>query len=374
MSDTENDEAVSNFIAFTGSSDPDVALSYLEMSGGDLETAVGLYLEHNNINNSTSSSLPPSDNVQSSMASAEGGRTRSSGTTANIRDFSHAMAEEDFLPNDDEPDWFASEDMADGPSRTSIPMSSFYNNPNFVRAPDQTQRMRLMDDVAGGPYRHSSQFRTLMGISGGPAAFLGEDPEEAAAATAGITSIWGAGPAAALAAAEAMTSRSAAAMLESLEHGLDGSAGDASMGGAPGVGAVPMDVRAMANAAAAAASAGHHRKDSESSTGEKKGGEGRRSPPGAAPSTLSDMFAPPYYVHRAGGFQGARNVARDARRWLLVNIQSEEDFACHALNRDVWGDELVANLVQEGFIFWQQVSVSVSWLLVCLFACRLLRI
>ena len=64
-------------------------------------------------------------------------------------------------------------------------------------------------------------------------------------------------------------------------------------------------------------------------------------------------------MHRAGGFLGARNFAKDARRWLLVNIQSDADFACHALNRDVWRDELVESLVNEGFILWQAVSVCI---------------
>jgi len=74
---------------------------------------------------------------------------------------------------------------------------------------------------------------------------------------------------------------------------------------------------------------------------------------------LSDMFAQPLnLMHTAGGFQGARNDARDARRWLLVNLQSDNDFACHALNRDVWRDELVENLVREGFIFWQSMNTS----------------
>lgn len=78
------------------------------------------------------------------------------------------------------------------------------------------------------------------------------------------------------------------------------------------------------------------------------------------PPSLSTMFAPPLHlVHRAGGFQGARNFAKDARRWLLANVQSDGDFACHALNRDVWRDELVENLVREGFVLWQAVSVCV---------------
>jgi len=76
-------------------------------------------------------------------------------------------------------------------------------------------------------------------------------------------------------------------------------------------------------------------------------------------SSLSDMFAPPrHLIHSAGGFQGARNVAKDSRRWLLVNLQSDSNFSCHALNRDVWGDELVENLVRSGFVFWQSEDTA----------------
>lgn len=75
--------------------------------------------------------------------------------------------------------------------------------------------------------------------------------------------------------------------------------------------------------------------------------------------SLSTMFAQPtHLMHRAGGFLGAKNFAKDARRWLLVNVQSDDDFACHALNRDVWRDELVENLVREGFVLWQTMSAS----------------
>ena len=72
---------------------------------------------------------------------------------------------------------------------------------------------------------------------------------------------------------------------------------------------------------------------------------------------LSQMFAQPtHLMHRAGGFMGAKNFAKDARRWLLVNIQSEDDFACHALNRDVWRNDMVESIVREGFILFQAVS------------------
>ena len=71
---------------------------------------------------------------------------------------------------------------------------------------------------------------------------------------------------------------------------------------------------------------------------------------------LADMFAPPrHLICNAGGFDGARASAKDSKRWLLVNIQRDNEFSCHALNRDVWRDELVENLIGEGFVFWQEV-------------------
>lgn len=71
---------------------------------------------------------------------------------------------------------------------------------------------------------------------------------------------------------------------------------------------------------------------------------------------LADMFAPPeHLIYKEGGFEGARTMAKDSKRWLLVNLQKDSEFASHALNRDVWRDELVENLIREGFIFWQSV-------------------
>jgi hypothetical protein len=76
------------------------------------------------------------------------------------------------------------------------------------------------------------------------------------------------------------------------------------------------------------------------------------------PSNLHDMFeAPKHLMHKAGGFQGSRQVAKDSKRWLLVNIQKDSEFSSHALNRDVWRNDLVENLVREGFIFWQEVGL-----------------
>jgi UBX domain-containing protein 7 len=84
------------------------------------------------------------------------------------------------------------------------------------------------------------------------------------------------------------------------------------------------------------------------------------------------MFAQPtHLMHRAGGFMGAKNFAKDARRWLLVNIQSEDDFACHALNRDVWRNDMVESIVREGFILFQAVSCFLCLILINCFICNI---
>jgi hypothetical protein len=231
---SDSDEVVSQFLAFTGSADTARATSYLEMSGGNLETAVGLYMEH--------------------QAGGGGGGGGAAG-------------------------------MGGGGGGPGVPGDD-------VRAPDATQTMRLMDD--GGGHGGGG----MMGI-GNP--YMQIDPM-----------------------VEEQLQRSAFA--------------------SPGV----FDAREAVNAAAA---------DSENDGKESMDDEDDDYN-GEAPvvARLADMFAPPdHLIYKEGGFEGARTMAKDNKRWLLVNLQKDSEFSCHALNRDVWRDELVENLVREGFIFWQAV-------------------
>lgn len=222
MSNDNNDELISQFMAFTGSSDSSKATSYLEMSGGDLETAVGLFMEHE-----------------------QGGGD--SGGTPGI------------------------EEGLD------------------VRAPDETQTMRLMDDQHGH-MQHDPSFQMMTAM-----------------------------------------------MEEQLAQSTFG-------------GSMLRDVRAAVNAHAAMEDGD----DDDANMEEKNDDDEVQVIPSVA--RLDDLFASPsHLIHKAGGFQGARTMAKDSRRWLLVNIQKDAEFSSHALNRDVWRDELVENLIREGFIFWQQV-------------------
>jgi hypothetical protein len=237
---SDNDELVSQFLAFTGSADTDRAASYLEMSNGDLERAVGLFLEHQG-----------GGGGGGGPSSAGGGAATGFGG-----DFGGGMGGDD------------------------------------IRAPDATRTMRLMDDL--GP--------PGMGMMGAGNPYMPMDPMlQQQLATSAF--------------ARDVVNNSAAAA-EAMDESEDGKTSDDDGG------------------------------DNEDSNDKKKNGV----------PNLSNMFSPPrHLMYKEGGFEGARTMAKDSKRWLLVNLQRDSEFACHALNRDVWRDELVENLIREGFIFWQEV-------------------
>eukprot|EP00878_Enallax_costatus_P040513 GHUV01046809.1.p1 GENE.GHUV01046809.1~~GHUV01046809.1.p1 ORF type:complete len:185 (-),score=39.17 GHUV01046809.1:388-942(-) len=68
---------------------------------------------------------------------------------------------------------------------------------------------------------------------------------------------------------------------------------------------------------------------------------------------LSDLFKPPAELVFMGDWQSAGAEAGKQGKWLLVNIQSPDEFATHRLNRDTWGDALVQDMLKGSFIFWQ---------------------
>ncbi|KAL0481568.1 hypothetical protein AKO1_012302 [Acrasis kona] len=70
------------------------------------------------------------------------------------------------------------------------------------------------------------------------------------------------------------------------------------------------------------------------------------------------MFAAPKKLLFNGAFQDAQNEALSKEKWLLVNIQQDDVFDCHRLNRDTWNNELVSMLVELSFVFWQVDQAS----------------
>jgi hypothetical protein len=284
---TALDEQVSQFLSFTGSADAERATAYLEMCGGNVETAVGLFMEHAGGGGDSSATATRMDHSSNSTTA-----NTNTGNGASMEEADAAMARALGQPGGD------------------------------VRAPDQTRTMRLMDFDDGpgmlGPGLLGPGAAGMMGMM---------QPDD------GISQM---------------------------------SAFASAMAGSSRMDRIPMfDARATVNAAAAS----RYDNDDDDDDYDDEADEGKEdevevvgamaSSSSSGVTRLEDMFAPPTsLMHRAGGFQGARSVARDSRRWMLVNLQRDSEFSCHALNRDVWRNELVENLVRAGFIFWQAMDES----------------
>jgi len=69
--------------------------------------------------------------------------------------------------------------------------------------------------------------------------------------------------------------------------------------------------------------------------------------------TLHDLFKPPIDITFKGTFEAAKEAGAAKGKWLLVNIQDVKEFSCQILNRDVWSNSLVRELIARHFILWQ---------------------
>lgn len=71
---------------------------------------------------------------------------------------------------------------------------------------------------------------------------------------------------------------------------------------------------------------------------------------------LEDLFRPPYDIMFLGSFVEAREHAKIMNRWLLVNVQNPLEFSCQILNRDLWPNEQIRDMVRDHFVLWQVKS------------------
>ncbi|KAK4728847.1 hypothetical protein R3W88_021835 [Solanum pinnatisectum] len=71
-------------------------------------------------------------------------------------------------------------------------------------------------------------------------------------------------------------------------------------------------------------------------------------------NTLSVLFRPPYELIYNGPFDHAKEAGAKLNRWLLVNVQSRDEFASDTLNRDTWAYDIVAQMIENNFVFWQE--------------------
>ncbi|KAH7312531.1 hypothetical protein B0I35DRAFT_356585 [Stachybotrys elegans] len=76
-------------------------------------------------------------------------------------------------------------------------------------------------------------------------------------------------------------------------------------------------------------------------------------PEGSHARRLADLFRPPYELMERVRWDEARAMGKEDKKWIMVNLQDVNDFNCQALNRDIWKDTAVKNIVSENFIFLQ---------------------
>ncbi|KAM0888005.1 hypothetical protein ACQ4PT_028607 [Festuca glaucescens] len=79
--------------------------------------------------------------------------------------------------------------------------------------------------------------------------------------------------------------------------------------------------------------------------------EGQPPPRARADKTLDDLFRPPYEIMFQGSFHDAKVHAARKDQWLLINIQLSGVFASHLHNRDLWSNEVVAQVIKDSFVF-----------------------
>ncbi|KAI9650274.1 UBX domain protein Ubx2 [Ciborinia camelliae] len=68
---------------------------------------------------------------------------------------------------------------------------------------------------------------------------------------------------------------------------------------------------------------------------------------------LAELFRPPFDLMYKLPWDSARDEGKENGKWILVNIQDNSIFDCQSLNRDIWKDPGVKDVVKENFIFMQ---------------------
>lgn len=84
----------------------------------------------------------------------------------------------------------------------------------------------------------------------------------------------------------------------------------------------------------------------------------------AGGQAINQLFAPPAF-NSADTYYTVIEKAKIEAKWVLVNIQQAEVFASHQLNRDVWRDETISDIVAGSFIFWQRDDKSTEGVQFC---------
>ncbi|KAJ1693571.1 hypothetical protein LUZ63_010269 [Rhynchospora breviuscula] len=80
----------------------------------------------------------------------------------------------------------------------------------------------------------------------------------------------------------------------------------------------------------------------------------------SSPMNLAALYQTPFALMYNGTMKKAKMDAALQDKWLLVNIQSTEEFSSHMLNRDTWANETLTQIITSSFLFWQVYDTMIE--------------
>jgi len=79
---------------------------------------------------------------------------------------------------------------------------------------------------------------------------------------------------------------------------------------------------------------------------------------------INQLFAAPPFNEKRPWYE-VLTKGKEQRKWILVNIQQAEVFASHQLNRDVWREGTIVEIITTNFLFWQRDDKSAEGVQFC---------
>ncbi|RNA27208.1 UBX domain-containing [Brachionus plicatilis] len=76
--------------------------------------------------------------------------------------------------------------------------------------------------------------------------------------------------------------------------------------------------------------------------------------------SLAALYKPPVDLLFRGSFEMSKTEACKKNLWILINVQDQSDFACQCLNRDLWRQDAVKEIIKANFLFVQLYFDSID--------------
>ncbi|KAF3916009.1 hypothetical protein AA313_de0210092 [Arthrobotrys entomopaga] len=73
-------------------------------------------------------------------------------------------------------------------------------------------------------------------------------------------------------------------------------------------------------------------------------------------SRLAEMYTPPSDIITRADFMSAKDIGKERKKWIMVNVQDSSVFDSQVLNRDIWKDPAIKSTIKENFIFLQYAN------------------